>query len=463
MTMKLSTKKPQGWNASVYYRILQPTIAMSNMGLIEPFIDDGSRDLPLETVAMAAAHSDIFWDYQRVDEGFEIISRTNSTRKAYWRSDKTWGAAPILVMDTDDDLFNVLPLNPAFRFLGWHVNGKPLEEKQYVAIEMNDGSKAVLYQDGMRGFDVKKNHATINQFRKNLSVADLVTCSTPRVEEYVKREVPDANTFVIPNCINFNDYPKVELAEHPGEVRIFWQGSTTHHEDMHPLRHVMQRISEKYPHVKWIFWGAHYKWLTDLLPADRVEFIPWCDYTEYKLRLSMLNFDINLAPLHPALFNQSRSAIKVYEAAALTRPVMSIAQRTGAYNDELIEGETALLFETPEQFEAQLCRAIEDAQLRKQIGENMQQWLRDNRDPFVWARALAEKMESLVIKRKELIGPPEENADGVPDDVEDLRAGEDRSGGGGGEAADDGDEGPGGPGIAGSVPEVEPAQLEVDH
>ena len=94
----------------------------------------------------------------------------------------------------------------------------------------------------------------------------------------------------------------------------------------------------------------------------------------------MIGHDISLAPLSANVFNNCRSAIKFYEASVLKNPAATLAQNTGPYKDEIIDGETALLFDTPEDFETQLSLLIEDATERKRLAANAKDWVSENRD-----------------------------------------------------------------------------------
>jgi glycosyltransferase involved in cell wall biosynthesis len=70
----------------------------------------------------------------------------------------------------------------------------------------------------------------------------------------------------------------------------------------------------------------------------------------------------------------------MYESAAIWKPAATIAQRWAAYRDEIIEGETGLLFDTPEELETKLGGLIEDAKLRQTLASNAKDWIKTHRD-----------------------------------------------------------------------------------
>jgi glycosyltransferase involved in cell wall biosynthesis len=94
----------------------------------------------------------------------------------------------------------------------------------------------------------------------------------------------------------------------------------------------------------------------------------------------MLDCDINLCPLVDNAFNRCKSAIKWYEASVMPTPEATLAQDTAPYQ-EIQDGKTGLLFKTPAEFVEKLSLLIEDAQLRKKLGEGARKWVMNNRLP----------------------------------------------------------------------------------
>lgn len=419
-----------GSSACAYYRIILPLNTMEQLGFpVECILDDGRATITQHTRASMFMESDITLIYQNVNpmtvkmmEAAKAFKPLKSTES----SEVRW--PPTFICDTDDDMFNVQPLNITYGRLGIkRPDGLPLKDGDEVGIahpfdlaspeteasltgrypyplpgtrgDITDLSgKAIgryifdedgrwheyisLWRDGghNKNFDIKSNNEWIENWRQTLKQANLVTCSTPRSEAYVKREVPEANTFVTPNAIDFSAYPTIELREHPGEIRILWEGSATHHEGLWPVTEAIGRIADKYPQTTWHFFGAKYTWAAKHLPADRVKFIDWVPYESYKLRLSTLGHDICFSPLAPHIFNQSRSAIRWYESSAIWRPAATIAQNTAAYADEMEDGVTGMLFNDSTELETKMGVLIENASLRAELASNAKDWIRTNRE-----------------------------------------------------------------------------------
>lgn len=393
----------EGFNASQYYRILLPVSTMAKMHMPVTLLGDHCTiDLnPLERWQLMA-NSDIHLHYQAIGSDLLEFMRYSRSWEPVTNKFGELQHPPSFIVDTDDDIFNVDPLNPAFGNLGYKdMEGNELEEDKMIWWrDFATNAPQLLWAPG-KNINYAANKAKLDIWRDVLKEAELVTCSTPRSAAYVEREIgPNDKTFVMPNCIAFEEYPKVELAAHPKEIRILWQGSTTHYEDLWNLRGAMSRVAEKYPHTKWIFWGADYRWASQFMPKDRVVFQGWCHYLQYKLRLSIIGHDINLCPLTDSVFNRSRSGIKWYESSAVCNPAATLAQATGPYLDEIQEGETGLLWHSEEEFETKLGALIEDATLRKTLTSNSRDWLRTHRDPTKHATALYERYATIRSLRK---------------------------------------------------------------
>lgn len=404
--LRIYSRIPMDWNASIYYRLLKPMRALFDSGEAEVSIDRGNIELSEQTRGQLQSFSSTNWLYQPIADAVPRVAEEVRKWPAYWRTKEEWDVAPNFVIDTDDDILNVEPTNPAFSNLGWQVDGVPLEEGAVITGPGPYGKTVTMYTDGERGFDVAANKQRIEFFKQSLHAVDLITCSTRNVEQYVKREVPTANTLIIPNCIDFEDYPKVDLAKHPDEVRILWQGAPTHYEELLNIRDSIKRVHDKYPQTVWYFWGGHYDWLYKDLDPARVVLLPWVDYPEFKLRLSMLNFDINIAPLTNTKFNRCRSAIKFYEAAAVWNPAPTLAENTAQFAEDIIEGETGFLYNTPEEFELKLGGLIEDEALRRRVAANAKDWLRTERDIQKYLPSIVESFTRLREARRNLVGPP---------------------------------------------------------
>lgn len=389
------TSVPHHHTASYYYRLTVPLKAMHDLGLpIRAQIDtDSDKIRPLDRV-QAFCEADICLLYQPIGQvPFNNIRQVNAFIPS--KRDGEWKWPPSVVLESDDNLFHVSVLNPAYSYLGTKdPNGVEIPEGNQIGVVQN-GERKVRWIDGHQcdgtcgpggrgncgmAINLAANREALNTYRRLVGMADAFQCSTQAVANAVLQEATPRRIKVFPNMVRFEDYEQVDLAAHPDEIRILWQGGQNHYEDWYPLRKQLGRITKKYSKVKWVIWGALYPWVLEEIPAERFIFKNWAPYNEYKLRLAMVGHDINLAPLSKNPFNVCRSAIKWYESSVLKQPAATLAQNTGPYRDEIQDGETGLLFNSPKEFEEKLGYLIEQEIERKRMAQNAKDWVSENRD-----------------------------------------------------------------------------------
>jgi len=396
---------PARYHASYYYRVFVPLKTLDEMGLAEIVMDDLSPTVSIQQRINMVSHADICLFYQPTSPSLLHDMKTMNDWKQAKDEKGLFHCPPSFVVDTDDDLFSVHPMNPAFKDLGIRTpDGKDLEDGAEIGYSDAQGVRQAMWRDGTNGFDLKRNRETLQGLRDLANNADAVTCSTPGNLEYVQREYQARHTFINPNAVRFDHYPDLRgvhvAKDNPDEIRILWQGSPTHFEDWYAIRHQLAAVLRKYPQVKLVIWGVVYPWVMEMLNPDQIIHHRWVPYEQYRPTLVTIGHDISLAPLLPTRFSASRSAIKWYEASLLKRPAATLAQRAGAFT-EIQDRLTGLLYDTPQQFQDGLCELIEDAVFRKSLAENARDWVRENRDAFKLAPKLLEFYETVRKDRAE--------------------------------------------------------------
>lgn len=409
------TYVPAQHTASFYYRLMMPVHAMHDLGLpLRVMVDSDNTRIGQSSKWEAFCEADVSLMYQPIGLG-----PLNNVRQVQTfipsKRDGVWKHPPSIVLESDDNLFHVSPLNPAYQVLGSKdPKGREIPAGDHIGVVEN-GERVVKWIDGHqcngrcapsgvgdcgKGIDLTANREALNCYRKLINITDAFTCSTPAVEAAVLKEATPRRTQVFPNMIRFDDFEQVDLADHPGEIRILWQGGQNHYEDWYPLRKQLGRITKKYPQVHWVICGVLYHWIMEEIPAERYTFKRWWPYQEHKLRMSMMNHDINLAPLSSSPFNDCRSAIKWYESSVLRKPAVTLAQNTAAYKTEMQDGETGLLFNSPDEFETKLSFLIETETERRRMADNAKQWMSENRDIMKRAPERFEFWQMLRDERK---------------------------------------------------------------
>ncbi|MFN2608170.1 MAG: glycosyltransferase [Acidimicrobiales bacterium] len=152
----------------------------------------------------------------------------------------------------------------------------------------------------------------------------------------------------------------------PGPTRVaYLSGTTTHEDDWAFLEPVVVGLLERVPDIE-LWLGGHVAGGPALHRlGHRVRRLPYRDWTE--LPALLRDVDVNLAPLTPgSRFNEAKSAIKWLEAALVATP--TVASPTEPFGDAVVDGETALLAATPEDWAAALELLVVDHARRDAIG-----------------------------------------------------------------------------------------------
>ena len=85
---------------------------------------------------------------------------------------------------------------------------------------------------------------------------------------------------------------------------------------------------------------------------------------------------VALLPLEPTRFNQHKSDLKFIECAA--HGVAALASPT-VYERTITNGETGLIYHSPNEFELGLEKLIDDSALSRRLGENARGYAVENR------------------------------------------------------------------------------------
>jgi len=287
---------------------------------------------------------------------------------------------PAILEDCDDNTHYVNPLNPAFGWLGTrNYDGTVLKPGETLWIVKEDGEKFPIWEDGKAGFNVRENVKKIRSLDTSYRNAQGVSFATARLKDYYTRALGLKNTYHFPNSVLFEDYPDIRTLKTRGQVRVLWQGGDSHYGDWYSLRPVLKPLTKRFPEVRWLIWGAVFPFVHKEIPEGQLVIEDWLPYDAYKIRLATLDFDFAVAPLVPNIFNEAKSAIKFYEAAALPRPRCVLAARTPPYSDEIVDGETGMLYGDLAEFESKFEALVRDRALRERLAANAKDWLAENR------------------------------------------------------------------------------------
>lgn len=357
------------------YRIMQPLYKLMEHGMANVCSAREGIELNQDHALAKALESDIIVFHRPQSENwFKFIKTCNKYGKT-------------VVADYDDDPFNTSPWNPFYQWIG-------TEEQFYV---WPDGRKEALWSkdptiSGGKYIDIEDNIRRRDLFRASFKNADLVTCTTDILAENLRKINP--NVAVLPNLIDFNQYPKVDMVKK--NIRIGWQGGVSHFEDLFMIRDAVGEILKKYPNVTFVYWGDMKLYgLFRKFPMDRVECHDWVNYLVYPYKLACLNLDIGLCPVTENEFNRNKSAIKYFEYSVLK--VASIASDWPPYSPCITNGKDGLLAK-PDQWFSAMEELILDKEKRIKLGENAYENIYENHNADKFAYKWQEAYENVLKK-----------------------------------------------------------------
>lgn len=205
--------------------------------------------------------------------------------------------------------------------------------------------------------------------RTNIEVCDLVTVSTEPLAEVVRKWNP--NVFVLPNMIP-GEWLEWRHGTHIDRVTVGWQGSDTHDGDWPGVGPVIERwfnrTKKDYP-LEMHTLGKVPRHFPDIYPHRQTG---WSKSIEAYYRT--IDWSIALAPLADTPFNESKSDLRVLEAAMLGIPV--VASATAAYAGSVQHGVTGLLARTAQEWAQHLQTLVEEPEAREEMGKAAREWAR---------------------------------------------------------------------------------------
>lgn len=273
-----------------------------------------------------------------------------------------------LVIDHDDNVFRVSPLSN-------HYNDYGTEE-----IKIQSGGKVIYeWKDGVN-IDIKKNISRLDEIKWSLEKCDMLTVTTDILAEAFRPYC--GNIRVLPNCVDMKIWNKLPLIRpKPEEIRIYWSGGHSHWEDLFMVKDVLIEIANKHKNVKIVISGWKPVGMEEDYPKDQFEFRPWSDTQAYPYTTAISDPDIAIIPLVDNEFNRCKSAIKWVEMAALKVP--AVTSLVSPYQELVdLKLDNGIFIEKNDRnlWVKGIEMLINDVELRKKIGQNAYDTVKENFD-----------------------------------------------------------------------------------
>jgi len=340
-----------------------------------------------------------------------VVGRLNTTE--YIRLIKQNWPNKVVVFDHDDNTLELKPTNPSYKDFGtedvWvpmaNVKETDFYKKASVAVKLKIEEKQAipLWVTGITdGFNRYVNVQQHMNLLFDLAVCTLATSPVQKLTELWGMYA--SKVAVIPNCIDFRYYPDVEVKKkrEKGEIRIGWNGGSSHSADLKTIIPSIKRLKEKHKGLKLVICGSYFPELFDSM-KDIVEYHPWTKWEAAPFRMKLLDLDMGIIPLaDDEHFNEYKSELKMIEFGALRIPM--IVKDQLPYSPYIKKGENCLAYKTPEEFEKCVELMIEKKN-KQSIIDSAYEWVLNHRNidkiapdvVKVYKDLLPEKTQNLVV------------------------------------------------------------------
>ncbi len=223
----------------------------------------------------------------------------------------------------------------------------------------------------------------------HLRTSDGVTVTKPQLQNVLK--VDGKNFGILPNYTQPKDWqhhPHDPRRDEDKSIRIMFAGGMSHKGDLDHVQEEIEWVMEKYdgtngkPLVRLFFLGCTPDWATKWLEdkrdphTNRAFYIqPGAIQTYWKC-IRWIKPDIFVAPIHPNIFNESKSCIKAYDAAMSGGAFLCSDWATY----EEVPEDCAAKCSNNLQWRASLESLIEDKSIRDRLNKNILEWTLTNRN-----------------------------------------------------------------------------------
>lgn len=246
---------------------------------------------------------------------------------------------------------------------------------------------------------------------KQFMVSDAMIVSTPYLQEVYAPY--NERIYQVPNCIDFKLWGKVRTKSKPG-IRIGWSGGASHDEDLRIIEPIIPKIVKANPSVRFVMiHGVPYS-MREINGVKHVRKFARID--RYPQHIADQDWDIAMGPLVDNSFNRSKSNLRWLEAGALGIP--TVASDVGHFASTVHHGVDGFLASNADEFENFLQILISDRKLRKRIGTEARERIRNDFNVDKIAGRYISFIED-VIERGPIKFPPTNHL-GIEDDIKPL-------------------------------------------
>jgi len=253
---------------------------------------------------------------------------------------------------------------------GWLRLIQGLQERGIkVVFEVDDYLHGIMHMDD-HDFSEAFAKQALNEYEAAMKACDALIAST----EWIRGNYSHFNkkAFLCRNGIDLGRYnltlPKRDT------INVGWAGATGHLKAVTPWLQQVAEAMRMNPKVNFVSIGQNFAdGFKPHFGEERAVSVPWAAIEQYPSAMTM--FDIALAPGGAGGWWRGKSDLRFLEAGALGIPIIA---NPDIY-PEVEDGVTGMTARGPQEIQAKLWALINDKELRRKLGENAQEHVRQHR------------------------------------------------------------------------------------
>lgn len=359
---------PFDLGGSTFYRLLQPAQKLNQHGLCHVGIAQPSDSTEARYEAIKVSDVLVFYSSaspQMADQ-FHHIKQ----------------AGKKIVMDMNDDIFNVSPYSIHYRTLG-------TKEAIHCSPE---GEFIKMWEDG-ENIDIEQNKKNLEEQKEVLRSVDLITVTTP----YLANIYSEFNqTAVLPDMVDLEVFKSLWVTYPENAFRLGWRGGESHYEDLMYAREPLERLFQAHANLKLIMSGFCPKSLTKNMPQERIEVYPFFGHPTFEWHLMALGCHMSFYPWADIAFNAGKNNLCWQQWSAIEVPGVYPAMEP---YQNVIHGETGLIAGSKEGWFECINKLTRDKPLRRRIARQARREVEEkwdiNRGIELWKGAYENLWTSL--------------------------------------------------------------------
>ena len=211
----------------------------------------------------------------------------------------------------------------------------------------------------------------------------------------------NSDVHYIPTGVDTDFFKTKGEEAHDSRITFSWIGTAYHKEMGENIRFILEAFSflaAKYDNIYLeiagegkYFYGIRNS-LNNSRHSNRIKILDWIPPDEIPDYLS--GIDIGLLPLiQDTKFNRAKSPTKLFEYMAMAKP--AISSNIGEAAHIIKDGENGFIAKTKEEFTEKMQKLIEDADMRRGMGEKARQSVKDNYSLDVLGKRLYEILKTI--------------------------------------------------------------------